>query len=112
MLALHCERSLIAPALPTAGRGSQHGGRRGCLPYLLLLSCHTLLKKKKKSRRNEEEGREFSQKAVRASWSLQSHHLLSAPLLFLLLLLSSLFFSQPETINGVLDQTASCLVLK
>lgn len=30
-------------------------------------------------RRNEEEGERISQKAVRASWSLQSHHLLSAP---------------------------------
>lgn len=56
------------------------------LPDLLLLSCRPLQRGEKEERgggllerRKEEEGERISQKAVRASWSLQSHHLLSAP---------------------------------
>lgn len=81
----------------------------GCLPYLPLLSCHTLQKKKKKNEWREwstEEKREEERESIYKE-SLQSHRLFSAPLL-----LGSLFSSQPETINGVLNQTTSCLVLK
>lgn len=87
----------------------------GCLPYLPLLSRHTLRKKK-----TEEDGREHLRK--REGERVSIYKRLSklppassgficfpsfSPSLFLSL--SSLFFSQPETINGVLNQTSLVL---
>lgn len=50
MLALYCEHSLIASAAPHSQSGQSAWGP-GCLPYLPLLSRHTL---RKKQRRNGE----------------------------------------------------------
>lgn len=112
MLALYCEHSLIASALPTVSQASQHGAPAVCLICHCSVVIHCKKKEKNRMKRmidrgkEREGGRESIYKgAAHASSSLQSHHLFSAPLL-----LGSLFFSQPETINGVLNHYfLSCL---
>lgn len=76
--ALLCEHSLITSVLPTASRGSQHGVR-------------TALSVKRRER--------ISTRVLRQ----QSCRLQSVPFP---VSLDFLFFSQPETINGVLDQSS------
>ncbi len=105
MLALHCEHSLIASVLPTASRASQHGAPAVCLICHCSVDIHCEKTEEKWRERLREGGNIYKRlsKLLEASGRIICFLSLS-------LALSSLFFSQPETINGVLNQTS--LVLK
>lgn len=106
MLLLHCERSLIASALPTASQTSQRGALAACLisHHLDVIHCEKRERGNKGKRRAWLEKRARSggcRRAAGASSSLQPRHLFSVTLQ-----LGAVFSSQSGTINGALSRTS------
>lgn len=90
--------------LPTSSQASQHGARAVCL--ICHCSVNVLCEKTEEQWRARLSGRAF----IKGCPSLQKPAVISSvfcPSPFLSL--CSLFFSQPETINGVLNQTSLVL---
>lgn len=117
ILALYCEHSLIASVLPTAGRASQHGALAVCLICHCSVDIHCKRKKKKRNGESDWERETHTQKHKERARENIYKRLSKLPeasrliicFLSLSLPLSFLFFSQPETINGVLNQTSLVL---
>lgn len=88
MLLLYCERSLIAPALPTASQTSQHGALAACLISHCLGVIHCKKKKRERGRKKEKRQERLEkslrsrgcERAAAASSSLQPRHLFSVGL--------------------------------
>lgn len=102
MLPFFCEYSLITS--PQSARPVSMGP--GCLPYLPLLSHLTPQSERERDMKRMTERESIKRLPVFPEVCCRII-CFSVPLL-----LSSLFFSQPDTINGVLSQTSFCLDLK